>query len=117
MMSNNANARFDNDWKVLNRESGCSSLSSIQDEYPYLLKSKTPQEIFSSLKLKYFDAKLTPFLDILEDERRESKEPATKEELEFFKYFTKKNALHLSSIGGGVELILVTNELCKRIIP
>ena len=114
IMTNSAAIAKD-EWKILSRESGCEPLESIYDDFEYLLNAKTPNQIFDKIKRKFPDTQLIPIITVVLLERLESKEPPTKQELTFFKDFTKFNALQIKSEKAGIELNIITNNLCLKL--
>lgn len=112
----NSRVYADSLWKILDREAGCVPLDLIYQEYPYLIHIKSPNQIFHKIKSKFSDTKFVPIVDVVAWERVASKDAATKEEITFFKHFTRNNALQISSKKGGIELNFVKNELCANLM-
>lgn len=103
------------DWFVLNKEVGCERLVEVHDYLPYTRGQWTPAGMFEALNRQYRDARMTPFIDAVAEDRKESGEAETADAREYFSRFTKTNAILVTSKAGGVELMLFERSLCRTL--
>ncbi|WP_234640371.1 hypothetical protein [Delftia tsuruhatensis] len=111
---NHAAGGLKTEWMELNRADGCVSLNEIYMEHSYLKGYEKPADIYKKIKEVHKDAIMRPFIDYILEERSEG-ERISENEKRFFRSFSKKNAVVIASKENGLQIILATRELCKKI--
>jgi hypothetical protein len=98
----------------MGRETGCQPLGVLDTEFPKISDADTPETALSVVLRRWPDATLRPYLDAEVDEHKADRSKSDIEELKS-KSFTPQNALLLSSRQGDLQLLFLTEDLCRRI--
>ena len=101
-------------WMALNREDGCVPLAELKADRPELAHAHDPQALFKALKLHHPDTKIQPFATYLRQEPDDG--PPDPGEQLVLQAITPRNAFIISSDAQQLELIVFTQQLCKRLM-
>ena len=100
-------------WMALNREDGCVPLAELQADRPELAHAHDPQALFKALKRRHPDTKIQPFATYLR--QAPDGTPGPGEQL-MRQAITPRNAFIIRSDAQQLELIVFTQQLCKRLM-
>lgn len=101
-------------WYVMTRESGCQPLQELAAELPGVSDSDTPEKVLAAFRHRWPDATLRPYTDVLAEQHGAHGNVPDADERRALSAFTPENAFWLSSTQGDVQLLLLTEDVCRR---